>query len=226
MQNIILFINKKKPENKMKRIFTIAATAAIAGLVGTGCGGTKQAAYQQPQQTQPNTVQQAQAANRGMKLDKEECEEKALEESANLREAGNGISDKESFAINLALLDARAKLAQQLEVLVNGLIRNFNQQHEKDGGSASVGKASGLQQGYFEQFLTNSRPICKNTYVREDGKYNVFVCVELGEQQKRAIHKKLTEDDKLSTDFVERQFMDEMKQAKEDYRQKQLQQQQ
>jgi hypothetical protein len=193
------------------------------GLMTTSCNSSKKTSKGYAvEQTKPSTVPQVEAANRGVKLVKEECEELALEATNSLRESGNGVSDKEAFAVNLALLDARSKLAQQLEVLVNGLIRNFNQQHEGDKEFSSVAKASQLQQGYFEQFLTNTRAVCKNTYVKEDGKYNVYVCVELGEQQIRAIHKKLSDDKKIAIDFAEKQFMDELNKAKEDFRQQQL----
>ncbi|MDR1122214.1 MAG: hypothetical protein LBM08_15070 [Dysgonamonadaceae bacterium] len=203
----------------------MVAMATFTVLVMTGCKSSNQASngYVSNQKT-PSTVEQRQAANRGLKVQKEECEELALEmDVKNLRESGNGVSDKESFAVNLALLDARAKLAQQLEVLVSGLIRNFNQQHAADKDFTSVEKASQLQQGYFEQFLTNTRPICKNTYVKEDGKYNVYVCVEMGEQQQRAMYKKLSDDKKVSVDFAEHQFMQELGKAKGDYLQKQQQ---
>jgi hypothetical protein len=188
----------------------------------TGCGSSKKSSTGYAvEQTKPSTIPQAEAANRGIKLAKEECEELALEVTTNLRETGNGVSNKESFAVNLALLDARAKLAQQLTVMVSGLIRNFNQQHEADKDFASVAKASQIQQGYFEQFLTNTRPICKNTYVKEDGRYNVYVCIEMGDEQVKEIYKKLSNDKKIAVDFAEKQFLDELNKAKEDYRQQQ-----
>jgi hypothetical protein len=206
-----------------KNVMCIAVIAMLTGLMMTGCGGSKKAAKgYSADQTKPTTIPQAQAANRGLKLAKEECEDLALEATTNLRESGNGVSDKESFAVNIALLDARAKLAQQLEVLVNGLIRNFNQQHEADKDFASIAKASQLQQGYFEQFLSNTRSICKNTYVKEDGKYNVYVCIEMGEQQIKSMYKKLSDDKKIAIDFAEKQFLDELNKAKEDFRQQQL----
>ncbi|MDR2563796.1 MAG: hypothetical protein LBC98_07620 [Prevotellaceae bacterium] len=206
------------------KFLKIASLIACVALVASSCGNSKKASSGYAAvQTKPANEEQKQAANRGLKLQKEECEELALEQVTNLREAGNGISPKESLAINIALLDARAKLAQQLEVLINGMVRNFDQQHESSASKAinQVGKASNLQQGYFEQFLTNTRPICKNTYVKDNGNYNVYVCIELGEQQQRAIHKKLTQDEKISIDFEESQFLKELNKAKEDYRQQQ-----
>jgi hypothetical protein len=208
----------------MKKFYvTMAALAAMAGVTATSCGGPKQVAqqsYQQPAQTQPSTLQQSQAAKRGLKLDKEECEEMALASSDNLRDFGNATSTTEAFAVNLALLDARQKLAQQLEVLVNGLLRNFNQQHAAEQGSAAVSKGTAITQAYFEQFITNTRPICKNTYVKEDGTYNVYVCVEMGDQQKKAVIKKLKDDKILEIDARESLVLDEMNKAKEAYRQK------
>ena len=204
----------------MNTKFLKVAAIAVLGVVMIACKSNKQG--YNANQAKPVTEAQRQAANRGTKLQKEECEEMALEASNNLRESGNGISDKEAFAVNLALLDARSKLAQQLEVLVNGLIRNFNQQHEANKDFASVGKASQIQQGYFEQFLTNTRLVCKNTYVKEDGKYNVYVCVEMNEQQQKAMYKKLSDEKKIAVDFAEHQFLKDLEKAKEDYRQKQL----
>jgi hypothetical protein len=65
------------------------------------------------------------------------------------------------------------------------------------------------------------KTICSNTYVKEDGSYNVYVCVEMGEESLSRVHKKLTDDQKLSIDFAEQQFKKEMEKAKEDYRNRQ-----
>jgi hypothetical protein len=194
----------------------------IAVAIISSCGSSKQATGYVTNQERPMTEAQAASANRGLKLQKEECEELALEPTDNLRESGNGVSAKESFATNLALLDARAKLAQQLEVLVNGLIRNFDQQRSAGNASELDSKQTGLQQGYFEQFLTNTRPICKNTYVKENGDYNVYVCVEIQPKQQQAMYKKLSEDKKIAIDFEEHQFLDELAKAKEEYRKQKL----
>jgi len=209
--------------NKTQLMLKLIVIIGIMVMAG-GCKSSQNDGYNGSQK-KPTTEAQRQAANRGVKLQKEECEEMAVAQSANLRDAGNGISDREAFATNLALLDARSKLAQQLEVLVNGLTRNFNQQHELGTTElTSVAKAGQIQQAYFEQFLTNTRQICKNTYVKEDGKYNVYVCVEMDVNAQKAMHKKLTDDKMLQVDYQEYQFMQDLQKAKEDYRQKQLDQ--
>jgi hypothetical protein len=195
----------------------------IAVAVMSSCGSSKQASTGYvANQKKPVTEEQASAANRGLKLQKEECEELALMAIDNLREAGNGVSAKESFATNIALLDARSKLAQQMEVLITGMIRNFDQQHSAGKATGIVGKQTAFQEGYFEQFLTNTRPICKNTYVKDNGDYNVYVCIEMQPQQQRAMYKKLSEDKKIAVDFAENQFMEELAKAKEEYRKQKL----
>jgi hypothetical protein len=191
-----------------KNYFKPVLVAIIAGLMLSACGSSKKA----------TTPQQKQAASRGVQLDKEECEELALKESKTWRASGNGVSVKEAFAKNIAELNAKARLARQLEEQINTLIRSFNQQHETEIASSLVGKATEIADGYADKLLTNVKLICTNTYVKEDGSYNVYVCVEMGEEGLAPIRKALTEDQKLSIDFAEDQFKKEMAKAKEDYR--------
>ena len=213
----------------MKRlnILTIAVLAAILGFGFTGCGGKRQAAAPgyPAHTTAPTTAAQAQAADRGVLVQQEPCEAMAFEPVDSFRESGIGLSDRESFATDLALLNARARMAQRLTTSVSGMIRNFNQQYGAGADQwASVEKAGGLQQAYFEQFLTNTKQICKNTYVRQDGRYNVYVCIEMNDNEILEMHKKLTDDKMLQIDFSESQFQREMAKEREDYRRRAMEQ--
>jgi hypothetical protein len=194
-----------------KNYLKLALVAIVAGALFTACGRAKTA----------KTPEQKNAMNRGVKLEKEECEELAMKESKNWRASGNGVSPKESFARAIAILNAKANMARQLEEQVNSLIRSFNQQHEAGNTQELVGKATEITEGYADQLLSNMKTICSNTYVKEDGSFNVYVCVEMGEETLSRIHKKLTDDQKLSIDFAEHQFKQEMEKAKEDYRNRQ-----
>jgi hypothetical protein len=189
----------------------LAVMAIVASAVLSACGSSKVA----------KTPEQKAAFDRGVKLDKEECEELAMKESKAWRAAGNGVSAKEAFAKDIAELNAKARLARQLEEQINSLIRTFNQQHAAGKAQDLVGKDTGITEGYADQLLSNVKVICSNTYVKEDGSYNVYVCVEMGEESLSRIHKKLTDDQKLSIDFAEHQFKQEMEKAKEDYRSRQ-----
>jgi hypothetical protein len=194
-----------------KNYLKFALVAIVAGVIVASCGSTKTA----------RTPEQKSAMSRGVKADKEECEQLALQESKNWRASGNGVSPQEAFARNIAELDAKVRLARQLEEQINSLIRSFNQQHVKDKTPDLAGKSTGITEGYADQLLSNVKTICSNTYVKEDGNYNVYVCVEMGEEALSRVHKKLTDDQKLSIDFAEYQFKQEMEKAKEDYRNRQ-----
>jgi hypothetical protein len=191
-----------------KMYLKLALVAIVAGALFTACGSSKKA----------KTPEQKAAVDRGVKLDKEGCEELALKESKNWRASGNGVSPKESFALSTAELNAKARLARQLQEQINSLIRTFNQQHQADRTQDLVGKDTEISEGYADQLLINVKTVCSNTYVKEDGSYNVYVCVEMGEESLPRIHKKLTDDQKLSIDFDEQQFKKEMEKAKEDFR--------
>jgi hypothetical protein len=193
----------------MKKMYLkFAVMAIVASVLVSACGTSNVA----------KTPQQKAAANRGAKLDKEECEQLALQEGKGWRASGNGVSAKESFAKSLAELNAKTGLARQLEEDINALISGFNQQHASGKASSLVGKDSGVETGYTDKLLTNVKIICTNTYVKEDGTYNVYVCVEMGEENLSRIHKALTDDQKLSIDFAEYQFKQEMEKRKEDFR--------
>lgn len=167
------------------------------------------------------TPEQKAASSRGAKLEKEECELLSVQESKAWRASGNGVSQEEAFARSIAELNAKTRLARQLEEQINSLIRSTNVQHRTGGAQDLVSKASEIAEGYADKLLTNVRTICSNTYVKDDGTYNVYVCVEMGEAGLSRIHKQLSDDQKLSIDFAEQQFKKEMEKAKEDYRNRQ-----
>jgi hypothetical protein len=163
--------------------------AMSVALVMTSCGGSK------------NTT-----SARGDKQEKEECEQMALDASSKtLRASGQGISQKESFAKNLAANNARNELARMLEVLITGAIRAFDEQN----GLTPVDTGDKQEEAtYYKQFLANTKIICNNTYVK-DGSYNVYVCVEMSTDQTSAIHKRLSADKKIQIDFDEQKFRQE-----------------
>ena len=156
--------------------------------------------------------------SRGVKLNREECEELAMDITAAYpRAAGNAVSANENMAMNLAMLDARSNLAQQLEVMVNGLITNFGEQYSSVSAGGFQGSAKQLQEGYFQNILKNTRPIKKNTYLKEDGTFNVYVCIEMNPEQNTAIYNQLRKDEILHIDFDEAMFIERMNKAREEY---------
>ncbi len=156
--------------------------------------------------------------SRGVKINREECEELAMDITAAYpRAAGNAISANEAMATNLAVLDARSNLAQQLEVMVNGMLTNFGEQYASGSAGGFQGSAKQLQEGYFQNILNNTRPIKKNTYLKEDGTFNVYVCIEMNPEQNTAIYNQLRKDEILHIDFDEAMFIERMNKAREEY---------
>ncbi|MDR2652996.1 MAG: hypothetical protein LBC68_11925 [Prevotellaceae bacterium] len=186
----------------------IAFVAIVASLLFTACGSSKKA----------KTPEQKAALDRGVQMNREECEELALKDVKAWRESGNGVSPKESLARNAAELNAKARLARQLQEQINTFIRSYNEQYEAEDVLDLSGKLVEIDEGYAEQLLSGVKVICNNTYVKPDGTYNAYVCVEMSENSLSRIHKKLTDDKKLSIDFGEDRFLKDMEKAKEDYR--------
>ena len=203
----------------IKRVLFIIAAISIAAVGLISCGGkaVSNQGYSGTTQSAPTTKAQASAATRGVKLEKEECEEKALEAGSPPREAGSGTADDEAFAVNIALLDARSKMAQQLEVLTFGAITNFFDKYKKGDSRSSYNHSEMRQAAYFERFLNNTRPICKNTYVKENGEYNVYVAIEIDDGIMSQIHNQISKDAEMDIDFKEHVFKEEMKDMRQKF---------
>ena len=156
------------------------------------------------------------------KKERDECQKMAFNFKGDvLRAWGQGESSKESFAANLAELDARTKIARQLEITMESLIKSFNTQHSQGGVLDESGKAVELQEGYVNKVLPGTIPICSNTYVLPNGTNQVYVCVELSKEKVEEVVKKLSEAIKLDIDFAEHNFRKEMEEARERFNQSQ-----
>jgi hypothetical protein len=196
-----------------KNYLKIAIAATLASMMITACGGSKQVA---------TTPQQKAAANRGVKQEKEECEEKAMESPK--RASGSGLSQSERLAKNSAALDARANLLSAIQSVVTGMIKNFDQEHQAGAGQNKASdfvNQSGQEQKALIDGVISSRVICSNTYIQEDGSYKVFVCVEMSDESIGNLYKKLSQDKKIAIQFEEERFRKEMEKELEDFRSRQ-----
>lgn len=169
------------------------------------------------------TQKTAQTSGRGTKIEVEECEALAMDPSAtNPRAFGNGISTNESFATNMALLDARSKMAQQIKANVNGMILKAEGQADgsnsvavstqgqtagmSDNKSSYSAYAGQLQTVKWDQYVSGTKVLKKNIYLKEDGQYNVFVCIEMSEGQVTKLFNDLSQEKAISTKITEQMF--------------------
>jgi len=194
------------------RTITIIVTLAviIVSATFTGCKSSKKVA---------KTPQQREAANRGVKMDKEECEKEAF--GSPKRASGIGTSQSERLAKNSAVLDARANLVAAIQSVVMGMIKNFDQEHQV---GANMNKASdfvnqtGEEQKALIDAVISSRITCSNTYAQTDGSYRVYVCVEMNDESIANLYRQLSRDKKISIDYEESRFREEMEEGLEEFR--------
>jgi len=193
------------------------------------------------------------AQSRGVKREKEDCETKALEAGTNPRAAGSGASNSEAIALNLAKLQARNELAAQVATEITSIMQHRVEQWTQTAGAGTNFKVNTENyRGYVEgdanaprtisgvlqrdsmeivqrvsQILTNTRPICQNTYDQPDGSVMVYVCIEMDLQAQRQAYDELKEegileldvngDGENDIDFNEKEFLLELAKAREDY---------
>ena len=195
-----------------KSISILVGVALLA--IGGGMTACKSKQLTTAQQAQQNTVR--------IKKERDECQEMALKApDGAIRAWGEGVSMKESFANNLAELDARTKIARQLEMAMESLISSYNEQYTKEGTLDEAGKANELQQGYVSKILTGTIPVCSNVYILPDGKNQVYVCIELSADHVQNVVKKLSAETKLDIDFAEHNYRKEMEKAREQFNRQQ-----
>ncbi len=193
-----------------KKIKKIAMMALTACVIFASCKSPQQIA---------TTSQQKVAIDRGVKLEKEECETKA--EQSSKRAVGIGNSQSERLAKNSATLDARNNLAAAIQTILVGMIKNFDQEHQSGAGQEKRSdfiNQSGEEQKGLVNATISSNIICSNTYAQNDGSYKVFVCVEMSDGTIGNLYKKLSDDKKISIQFEEKKFREEMEKGLEEFR--------
>ncbi|GHT42357.1 hypothetical protein AGMMS49965_13700 [Bacteroidia bacterium] len=153
----------------MKKTLIFAATAAIAGVMITGCGSSKPVA-----QAKGATVVQSNI-----------CEQMQEEKPAT-RAVGKGTHFKEQTAKNIAETQARAQFARALSSKIKTATSEETLGYDLYSGDAASGSAvtdQGAKQNDLVQSIANeavSNTIVIKTYkeLLPNNQYNVWVCLE------------------------------------------------
>jgi hypothetical protein len=166
-------------------------------------------------------------ASRGVKREKEECEELAFRAETNPRASANAVSQSEAIAFKMAMTEARAELAAQIAAEIAGFVRSRVEQYQMTAGanttfevnndnlqgavtgegnkprtvSAILEVAVSETMQHVAQVIANTRPVCKNTYDRSDGSVQVYVCIEMGLPAQRQLYKELKEEGLVDLDL-------------------------
>lgn len=153
-----------KHETVMKVLKMIAISVLITGMF-TSCGGSKQAA------TQNSPIMQE------IEVENNACEE-LQEQKPDVRAVGEGISKRDSRATALAEAQARAQFQRTIESLVKTAQGEEGVIHGgvagNDEGEISNDKVLAIAEGVVKNMVI----IKKSKFMRADGSYHVYVCLE------------------------------------------------
>ncbi|MDO5418831.1 MAG: hypothetical protein Q4F50_02020 [Bacteroides sp.] len=192
----------------MKLIKNLAMSIIAAGIF-SACGGSKQAATT----TKSNVVQESY-----QELDR--CEKYALQKPGS-RAVGEGYDYRVSYAKTYAEGQARAEMRRKIEAAILSASSEDGDGYEKHASSGNEG-ASVRDEGAKKNIATTqiAEGIVKNTavvemskYVRNDGSYHVYVCIEymdgiskMAENIAKQVEQQVSDDERMKMNFEFEKF--------------------
>ncbi len=196
----------------MKNLSTIVIGLTLSIFLFTSCGGSK-------------TLSEVNGQKR-TRIENERCQEEALKQTKLLRGYGIGISFSRQDALDEAKLNAHNDIATQLRNALSRLTNKYRQKYNvaKENTGLQQELKSGdktMIQQIVDETLIGARPICSDTYMIGDTKYETHVCVELtNESYKQTIYNALSKDETLMIDYSAKQFKQDFDKAIEEERAK------
>ena len=121
----------------------------------------------------------------------------------------------------MALSNARAELASQLEVTMKSVIDNYVQDVTVGARSEFTQRYEGLSREVVNQRLTGTRVICEELVRTSTGMYKTYIAIELsGDEIMNAMNQRISADERLKVDYDYEKFKDtfnaEMEQMRTD----------
>lgn len=154
--------------------------AAIAALLTCACGSAKQSSAV--------SVPTGVASPTGVKAVVAEGSAcyKMQEEKPAIRSVGSGTNFKESFAKQRAITQAQAEYATKIQAAVEAACEEVGvslEQYASDGKTGAAvtdqsAEGGNLASMVAKQNVKNTTVIKTERYVKEDGQYLVYVCIE------------------------------------------------
>ncbi|GHT42658.1 hypothetical protein AGMMS49965_14650 [Bacteroidia bacterium] len=191
----------------MKKMMILAATAAFAGTMMTGCGSSKQ------------------FDPRGTAIIEDKCEAMANAETNGLRATAQATSGDQQFAKDQAVALARNELAGSMRAGLLSALNVYNDEMRTSDVEGELLRSAGQDVSQFvSEVVRGSKVICSSPYhkqvknpktKKEKGVYTVVVCVELSDQS-QTLYDKLRSKVNLS----QQQFRDKMKEGANAYQKK------
>lgn len=132
-------------------------------------------------------------------------------------------SPNQANSRRMALSNARADLAGQMEVTIKAVIDNYVQDITVGDRQEFSQRYEGLSREVINQKLTGTRVICEELTRTPQGRYKTYIAIELmGNEVLNAMNERISRDERLRLDYdyekFKNTFNDEMdKMEKERY---------
>lgn len=123
------------------------------------------------------------------------------------RASANGLSTDLSTAKKKAMSNVRAELASAISSKVQQVVDDYTSSYQSGENDDTKKRFQDLSRTVVNQELNGVRVICEKTMRTKDGKYRVYVAVELaGNAIAKAMGDRISNDEKLRIDFEYEKF--------------------
>lgn len=184
------------------KILKLFAVSVFAVVMLTGCGGSKQVVSSNSQQGMVSKVED----------ELTECEEYQLQKP-DIRVVGEAVSRRDARATALAEAQARAQFRRTIETVVttaqgeDGVRRGGV--NGNDEGEISNDMVTSIAAGVVKNMVI----VKKNRFLRADGSYQVYVCLEyrgdrkaLADDITQNAKQQVSDDERLKNQYDFEQF--------------------
>ncbi len=118
-----------------------------------------------------------------------------------------GESPNQANSRRMAISNARADLAGQIEVTVKSVIDNYVQDITVGDQQEFAQRYEGLSREVIDQELRGTRVICEELTRTEDGNYKTYVAIELtGDEFLDGMDERISDDERLKLDYDYEKF--------------------
>jgi hypothetical protein len=174
---------------KTKKVLLVAAVAAMAGVVITGCGGTKSVQSVSNEITVP-------LSGKEYRTDKDY-----------FRATHSGKSPDLATAKKIALQNAKAGLAGDIQSTIKAVTENYTNQRTVGDKQEFENKFEENARAVVNQSLNDVRIIGEKTFKENDGKFTYYIAIEMSKEPVvNKIADRISKDAKLQLDFDKHQF--------------------
>lgn len=175
----------------MKKVYLLGS-AIFAAISLSSCGGSKSAVQTPPQ----DVAVEVPCSGPEFQTNKEY-----------FRASSMGLSTDMSIAKQKALTEARAEIAASISSKVKTVTDKYSSSYQQGENDESKSRFQSLTRTVVEQELSGTRIICEKTMKSPDGKYKVYISLELaGKEIMDAMAKRIKSDEKLRIDFEYEKF--------------------